>query len=82
MIKSEVFIMKKMRLPLLIVLCVGVIGIVLGSFFDFQISSAIANPHRYLGITISAIGPTIGFGAVALMGGGFIAFGLKKEYHI
>ena len=72
--------MKNMRIPLLIVLGVGVLGIV--SFFDFQISSAIANPHSYLGITISAIGPTIGFGAVALMGGGFIAFGLKKEYHI
>ena len=74
--------MKNMRIPLLIVLGVGVLGIVLGSFFDFQISSAIANPHSYLGITISAIGPTIGFGAVALMGGGFIAFGLKKDYHI
>lgn len=74
--------MKKMRFPLLIVMGVGVIGIILGSFFDFQISSAIANPHSYLGITISAIGPTIGFAAVALMGGGFIAFGLKKDYHI
>ena len=74
--------MKKMRFPLLIMMGVGILGIVLGSFFDFQISSAIANPHSYLGITISAIGPTIGFGAVALMGGGFIAFGLKKEYHI
>ena len=71
-----------MRLPLLIVLGVGVLGIILGSFFDFQISTAIANPKSYLGITISAIGPTIGFGAVALMGGGFIVFGLKKEYHI
>ena len=74
--------MRKMRLPLLIVLGVGVLGIILGSFFDFQISTAIANPKSYLGITISAIGPTIGFGAVALMGGGFIVFGLKKEYHI
>ena len=74
--------MKKMRFPLLIVMGVGVIGIILGSFFDFQISSAIANPHSYLGITISAIGPTIGFAAVALMGGGFIVFGLKKDYHI
>lgn len=71
-----------MRIPLLVVLGVGVLGIVLGSFFDFQISSAIADPHSILGITISAIGPTIGFAAVALMGGGFIAFGLKKEYHI
>ena len=74
--------MKKMRIPLLIVLGVGILGIILGSFFDFQISKAIANPHSYLGITISAIGPTIGFAAVALMGGGFIAFGLKKDYHI
>ena len=74
--------MKKMRFPLLIVIGVGVIGIIFGSFFDFQISKAIANPHSYLGITISAIGPTIGFAAVALMGGGFIAFGLKKDYHI
>lgn len=74
--------MKRMRIPLLCVLGVGVIGIILGSFFDFQISSAIADAHSYLGITISAIGPTIGFAAVALMGGGFIAFGLKKDYHI
>ena len=74
--------MKKMRLPLLIVLGVGIIGIILGSFFDFQISSAIANAKSGLGLTISAIGPTIGFMAVALMGGGFIAFGLKKDYHI
>ena len=74
--------MKKMRFPLLIVMGVGVIGIILGSFFDFQISSAIANPKSTIGLLISAIGPTIGFAAVALMGGGFIAFGLKKEYHI
>lgn len=74
--------MKKMRIPLLAALGVGIVGIIFGSFFDFQISSAIANPNSVLGLTISAIGPTIGFAAVALMGGGFIAFGLKKEYHI
>ena len=74
--------MKRMRIPLLCALGVGVVGIILGSFFDFQISSAIANPKSIIGLLISAIGPTIGFGAVALMGGGFIAFGLKKNYHI
>jgi len=74
--------MKKMRIPLLIALGVGVLGIVLGSFLDLQISQAIANPKSGLGLTISAICPTIGFAAVALMGGGFIAFGLKKDYHI
>jgi len=74
--------MKKMRIPLLIVLGVGIIGIVLGSFFDLQISKAIANSHSGLGITLSAIGETIGFFGVALMGGGLVAFGLKKDYHI
>ena len=71
-----------MRVPLIIALGVAVVGIIFGSFFDLQISQAIANPKSILGLTISAIGPTVGFAAVALMGGGFIAFGLKKDYHI
>ena len=74
--------MKSMRVPLIIALGVAVVGIIFGSFFDLQISQAIANPKSILGLTISAIGPTVGFAAVALMGGGFIAFGLKKDYHI
>ena len=74
--------MKSMRIPLLIAWGVAIIGIVLGSFFDLQISSAIASPTNGLGLTISAIGPTIGFAAVAAMGGGFIAFILKGQYHV
>ena len=74
--------MKKMRIPLLIALGVAIIGIVFGSFFDFQISSAIASPTSGLGLTISAIGPTIGFMGVAIMAGGFIAFIIKGKYHI
>jgi len=74
--------MKKMRIPLLVVLGVGIIGIIFGSFFDLQISSAIANAHSGLGITLSAIGETLGFAAVALMGGGLVAFGLKKDHQI
>lgn len=74
--------MKKMRIPLFVVLGVGVLGIILGSFLDFQISSAIANAHSVPGILFSALGETIAFLAVALMGGGFIAYGLKKDYHI
>ena len=71
-----------MRIPLLIALGVAIIGIIFGSFFDLNISSAIASPKNYLGLTISAIGPTIGFGGVAAMGGGFIAFIIKGKYHI
>ena len=74
--------MKKMRLPLAIAWCVAVIGIILGSFLDLQISKAIAQPGNGFALTISAIGPTIGFAAVAAMGGGFIALIVKGNYHI
>ena len=74
--------MKNMRIPLFIAWGVAVIGIVLGSFFDLAISSAIASPNNALGLAISAVGPTIGFGGVALMGGGFIALIVKGKYHI
>ena len=70
-----------MRIPLIIAWGVAVIGIILGSFLDLNISSAIASPTNYVGLTISAIGPTIGFAGVAIMGGGFIALALKGKYH-
>ena len=74
--------MKKMRIPLLVALGVAIIGIVLGSFFDFNISKAIANPSNGFALAVSAILPTIGFSGVAVMGGGFIAFIVKGKYHI
>ena len=74
--------MKKMRFPLLIALGVAIIGIIFGSFFDFQLSSAIASPTNGFGLTVSAILPTIGFAGVAVMGGGFIALIIKGKYHI
>ena len=74
--------MKNMRIPLLVAWGVALLGIILGSFLDFNISSAIASPTNGLGLTISAIGPTIGFAAVAAMGGGFISFIVKGKYHI
>ena len=74
--------MKNMRIPLLIAWGVAVLGIVLGSFFDFQISSAIASPTNEFALAVSAIGPTLGFCGVAFLGGGFFAFALKGDYHI
>ena len=74
--------MKNMRIPLLIAWGVAILGIILGSFLDFNISSAIASPKNVVGLAISAIGPTIGFGAVAVMGGGFLALIIKGDYHI
>ena len=79
---KEVDSMKNMRIPLLIALGVAIIGIIFGSFFDLNISKAIANPENAVALTISAIGPTIGFAGVAAMGGGFVAFIIKGKYHI
>lgn len=74
--------MKNMRIPLLIALGVALVGLLFGSFFDLAISSAIASPTNTFALTVSAIGPTIGFAGVAAMGGGFIAFIIKGKYHI
>ena len=71
-----------MRLPLLIALGVAIVGIVFGSFFDLQISKAIASPTNKFALLISAIMPTVGFATVAAMGGGFIALIVKGKYHI
>ena len=71
-----------MRLPLIIAWGVAVIGIIFGSFFDLQISTAIASADNGFALTVSAIGPTIGFAAVAAMGGGFVALIVKGKYHI
>lgn len=72
--------MKNMRIPLLVAWGAAIIGIILGSFFDLSISQAIASPTNGFALTVSAILPTVGFGGVAVMGGGFIAFIVKGNY--
>ncbi len=72
--------MKNMRIPLLVVVGVAALGILFGSFFDLQISTAIASKDNGFALFLSALGPTISFAGVAAMGGGFIRFALKGEY--
>ena len=72
--------MKKMRIPLIIALGVTILGIVLGSFLDLQISTAIASRSNGVGIFISILGPTIGWLGMAAAGGGFLALALQKRY--
>ena len=67
-----------MRIPILGALGVAILGIILGSFFDYQLSSAIASPTSVFGLTISVIGPTIGFCGLAFIGGGFAALSTKQ----
>lgn len=72
--------MKKMRIPLIVALGVAILGIVLGSFFDLQISTAIASRNNMAGIIISVIGPTVGFLGLAAVGGGYLGVALQKKY--
>ena len=74
--------MKNVRIPLYIALGVAIVGIILGSFLDLQLSTAIASENNYFGLAVSAIGPTLGFATVAVMGGGFVAFAIHGKYHI
>ena len=71
--------MKNMRIPILSALGVAILGIILGSFLDWQLSSAIASPTSTVGLLISVIGPTIGFSGLAFVGGGLFAFALKEK---
>ena len=73
--------MKKMRLPLYIALGVTVLGLILGSFLDLRISQGLgASASNGFAIGVSAIAPTFGFAAIAFIGGGFFALGMKPAY--
>ena len=72
--------MKNLRIPLLVALGVAILGIILGSFFDLKLSESIASASNGLGLALSAIGPTIGFAGMAVIGGGFIRFAIKGDY--
>ncbi len=72
--------MKSMRIPLICALCVAIIGIVFGSFFDRNISEAIASASNPFALTVAAVAPTIGFGAITLFGGAFLAFSRREDY--
>ena len=71
--------MKNMRIPLLSALGVAILGIILGSFLDYQLSSAIASADNGFGLFVSVVGPTIGFCGLSFIGGGFFALGLKNK---
>ena len=71
--------MKNMRIPIFCAMGVAILGILFGSFFDYQISSAIASATSVFGLTVSVIGPTIGFCGLAFVGGGLAALAVKEK---
>ena len=72
--------MKSMRLPLITIMGIALVGIILGSIFDYELSKAIASPTNTFGLVVSVISPTIGFCGVSIIGGGFIALARKDYY--
>lgn len=74
--------MKRMRIPLLIAFALAIVGIVVGSFVDLSLSQAIASKGNMFGVSVSSIGPTIGFSGLCMVGGGLIAIALQKKYPV
>ena len=74
--------MRRMRIPLIIVLSISVLGFVLGTFLDFNLSSAIADRNNMFAITLSVLGPVLGFSGLTFIFGGLIPKGLDKNTHI
>ena len=71
-----------MRLHIYIVLGIFLIGFILGSFLDRQLSDAIFSRDNGFGLTISVIGTLPGYMVLALLGGSAFALGLHKKYQI
>lgn len=72
--------MKKMRLHIYILIGIFLIGFIVGSFVDLSLSQAIFSRNNSFGLTISAIGTIPGYMVLAVLGGGFFALGLHKDY--
>ena len=71
--------MKQMRLYLYLTLGVFLALFIVGTFLDYQISSALFDDKNTFGLIVSVIGPTLGYGMIAVIGGGFFALFYRKE---
>ena len=74
--------MKKMRLHIYIVLGVFVIGFILGTFLDLSVTEAIFSRDNGFGLTVAALGVTPGYMILAILGGGYFALALHKQYKV
>lgn len=72
--------MKKIRILLYSLLCLTILGIIVGSFCDLNISKAIADKNNTFALLISVLIPTIAFSGLAIVGGAFFAFAIRGDY--
>lgn len=69
--------MKK-RLNLLIAGGIIIIALILGSFFDLQLTKAVFDQRNTFGIIVSSFGMIPGYGTLSFMGGALFYFTLKR----
>jgi len=72
--------MKKIRILLYSLLCLTILGIIVGSFCDLNISKAIADKNNTFALLISVLIPTIAFSGLAIVGGASFAFAIRGDY--
>ena len=71
--------MKTIRYCLYGVLFLFLSLFIIGTFFDYEINDALFHNLDTFGLTVSVIGTVPGYGMFSIIGGGFLAFGLRKE---
>lgn len=71
--------MKQMRLYLYITFGAFLALFIVGTFVDFQLSSAIYSSRNTFGLVVSVLEGVFGYGIIALMGGGLLSLFFKKE---
>ena len=75
--------MKKFAINIYILLGIFIVGFIVGSFVDLQLSQAIFMRNDTFGLVLSAIGTTPGYGCIAIIGGSFFSIGLlRKDYKL
>ncbi len=71
--------MKTIRLCLFGALTLFLCTFIVGTFFDYEISHELFHNLDTFGLIVSVIGPSIGYGMFAFLGGGLFAYGLRKN---
>lgn len=72
--------MKKIRLFLYPLLAVFVVTFIIGTFFDYQIASAVYKDKNTFGLVISILGTIPGYAMFAFIGGGAVALAIHRNY--
>ena len=71
--------MKSMRLPIYLLTGLCLLGVIIGTFLDEQLSAAIFSRGNDFGIFVSTIGTMPGYLMFSFLGGGFFFFFNKKQ---